>query len=362
MQATNCRCWTVSSRAPAAALPEGRPVSVCGGFDSDVVLRGLDERRIVLTAARRRLQLQVLQGDGRRRRPAVGAGQSADAGARRAAAAGRHAAGRGAGVRSADVAAAPLRRRRPRRLRRAPRQRTRRPLPAQRVVAAPPGHRRRCAGRGVDRRAGLCLQRRAGRTDRPSSRRAAPKPCCTAPACSACRCVPTAARCVSTATWKPPRSARAPSSCWRPSASRRAGRSGSTSWWPARCRTCSACTASPRGRGRRPGRRACAHARRRPAAAGQPSAAARGATCAGLAALEIVQRPDARHRPARCRCIDDPGKRVASIVPGDPPYVVTVDGTRYFEGALLPTGHRIAGIEERQVVLEIHGVRTPLVF
>jgi type III secretion protein D len=53
---------------------------------------------------------------------------------------------------------------------------------------------------------------------------------------------------------------------------------------------------------------------------------------------------------------------VASIVPGDPPYVVTVDGTRYFEGALMSSGHRINKIEEKQVVLEFNGVLTPLVF
>lgn len=80
----------------------------------------------------------------------------------------------------------------------------------------------------------------------------------------------------------------------------------------------------------------------------------------GLAQIEL--RNDPVPQPAPVAAIDDPGKRVASIVPGDPPYVVTVDGTRYFEGALLPTGHRIAGIEERQVVLELNGVRTPLVF
>lgn len=80
----------------------------------------------------------------------------------------------------------------------------------------------------------------------------------------------------------------------------------------------------------------------------------------GLAEIEL--RNDPTPPPAPMAAIDDPGKRVASIVPGDPPYVVTADGTRYFEGALLPTGHRIAGIEERQVVLERNGVKTPLVF
>lgn len=84
----------------------------------------------------------------------------------------------------------------------------------------------------------------------------------------------------------------------------------------------------------------------------------------GLAAIEVRNDPlpvaaaAARATPA----IDDPGKRVSSVVPGDPAYVVTADGTRYFQGALLPTGHRIASIEERRVVLEFNGVQTPLVF
>jgi type III secretion protein D len=80
----------------------------------------------------------------------------------------------------------------------------------------------------------------------------------------------------------------------------------------------------------------------------------------GLVTLEVQNTvPQMQGRPA---VVDDPGKRVASIVPGDPPYVVTVDGTRYFEGALLPSGHRIAAIEEKQVLLEFNGVRTPLIF
>jgi type III secretion protein D len=60
--------------------------------------------------------------------------------------------------------------------------------------------------------------------------------------------------------------------------------------------------------------------------------------------------------------IDDPGKRVTSIVPGDPAYVVTADGTRYFEGALLPTGHRVAAIRDREVLLERNGTKAPLRF
>ena len=81
----------------------------------------------------------------------------------------------------------------------------------------------------------------------------------------------------------------------------------------------------------------------------------------GLTTIE-VRNTAPPQRPSATPVLDDPGKRISSIVAGDPPYVVTSDGTRYFEGALLPTGHRIAGIEEHQVVLELGGVRTPLVF
>ncbi len=80
----------------------------------------------------------------------------------------------------------------------------------------------------------------------------------------------------------------------------------------------------------------------------------------GLTKIEVANTlppPDTRGVP-----INDPGKRLASIAPGDPPYVVTADGTRYFQGAMLPTGHRIAAIDKQQVLLEINGVLTPLPF
>jgi type III secretion protein D len=81
----------------------------------------------------------------------------------------------------------------------------------------------------------------------------------------------------------------------------------------------------------------------------------------GLAQLEIVNNPTPPSGGAT-PVIDEPGKRLSAIVPGAPPYVVTADGTRYFEGALLPTGHRIHRIEQHQVVLELQGVHTPLLF
>jgi type III secretion protein D len=59
---------------------------------------------------------------------------------------------------------------------------------------------------------------------------------------------------------------------------------------------------------------------------------------------------------------DDPGKRIASLVPGEPGYLVTADGSRYFVGALLPTGHRITQIASGHVTLEYHGEQSTLNF
>ena len=59
---------------------------------------------------------------------------------------------------------------------------------------------------------------------------------------------------------------------------------------------------------------------------------------------------------------DDPGKRIASVVPGDPAYLVTADGARYFVGAMLPTGHRITRIDGQHVTLERGGEESTLNF
>ena len=66
--------------------------------------------------------------------------------------------------------------------------------------------------------------------------------------------------------------------------------------------------------------------------------------------------------PAAPPVPDDPNKRIASLVPGEPAYVVTADGARYFVGALLPSGHRIAQIAAQRVVLERDGQQTNLNF
>jgi type III secretion protein D len=59
---------------------------------------------------------------------------------------------------------------------------------------------------------------------------------------------------------------------------------------------------------------------------------------------------------------DDPGKRIASLVPGEPAYIVTADGSRYFIGSMLPTGHKIMQIAAQSVKLERDGQETTLNF
>ena len=70
--------------------------------------------------------------------------------------------------------------------------------------------------------------------------------------------------------------------------------------------------------------------------------------------------PDLKPIPATVN--DDPGKRIASLVAGASAYLVTVDGARYFVGAMLPTGHRIVAIEKTAVALERDGQKTSLKF
>jgi type III secretion protein D len=82
---------------------------------------------------------------------------------------------------------------------------------------------------------------------------------------------------------------------------------------------------------------------------------------AGLRELVVDNEPTTPP-PQNTPVADDPGKRVAAIVPGDSPYVVTADGTRYFVGALLPTGHRVEAIEAHRVVLTRDGRQSQLDF
>jgi len=81
----------------------------------------------------------------------------------------------------------------------------------------------------------------------------------------------------------------------------------------------------------------------------------------GLVQLEPVNDPPPSPPPPETTP-NDPGKRLAAIVPGDPAYVVTVDNTRYFEGAMLPTGHRIVSILSDHIQIERNGEVSDLKF
>lgn len=81
----------------------------------------------------------------------------------------------------------------------------------------------------------------------------------------------------------------------------------------------------------------------------------------GLASLVVTNTAKPLPPPA-VPLPDDPNKRIASLVPGEPGYVVTVDGARYFVGALLPSGHRITQVAPQQVSLERDGQASTLNF
>jgi type III secretion protein D len=82
---------------------------------------------------------------------------------------------------------------------------------------------------------------------------------------------------------------------------------------------------------------------------------------AGLVRLEARNAPPPR-TPSPIPQIDDPGKRISSVVGGEMPYLVTQDGSRYFAGALLPTGHRVIAIDANTVQLEREGQHSRLSF
>src|SRR5690606_14051290 len=81
----------------------------------------------------------------------------------------------------------------------------------------------------------------------------------------------------------------------------------------------------------------------------------------GLEALSVRNTAGPAAPPAP-PVSNDPGKRIASLVAGASAYLVTVDGARYFVGAMLPTGHRIVAIEKTAVALERDGQKTSLKF
>jgi type III secretion protein D len=62
------------------------------------------------------------------------------------------------------------------------------------------------------------------------------------------------------------------------------------------------------------------------------------------------------------RTVADATKKVSTVVAGDPAYIQTVDGARYFAGAIMPSGHRLITIQGDTVFFEKNGRETQLKF
>lgn len=76
----------------------------------------------------------------------------------------------------------------------------------------------------------------------------------------------------------------------------------------------------------------------------------------GLRQLKMVEEL------AEPKTVSEATKRVASVVTGDPPYILTEDGARYFLGALLPSGYYLAAIEGDKILLDRRGKRVVVKF
>jgi len=82
----------------------------------------------------------------------------------------------------------------------------------------------------------------------------------------------------------------------------------------------------------------------------------------GLAGLSVRNQPPAAAATgARPPLQADAGKRITAVVDHtETPYFVTADGSRYFVGALLPSGHRVLQIADQSVTVERDGQLTRL--
>lgn len=81
----------------------------------------------------------------------------------------------------------------------------------------------------------------------------------------------------------------------------------------------------------------------------------------GLGRLTVSNQPPPTAPAARAPLAADPGKRITAVVDdAERPYFVTADGSRYFTGALLPSGHRVVSIADRAVTVERDGQLTRL--
>lgn len=62
------------------------------------------------------------------------------------------------------------------------------------------------------------------------------------------------------------------------------------------------------------------------------------------------------------RSVQDATKKVSTVVGGEPSFIQTVDGARYFPGAVMPSGHRLIAIQGNNVVFEKSGRQTRVAF
>lgn len=82
----------------------------------------------------------------------------------------------------------------------------------------------------------------------------------------------------------------------------------------------------------------------------------------GVGRVRLVDDLPPGDTDGEVRSVSDAAKRVATVVAGDPGYIQTVDGARYFKGATMPSGHVLMGIEEGTVVLARGGKTVRVTF
>ena len=83
-----------------------------------------------------------------------------------------------------------------------------------------------------------------------------------------------------------------------------------------------------------------------------------------LQELELINEPPVKEEevPDTNRLDDIPGKRIVMIVASEPTFIQTEDGSRYFEGSILPSGHLITAILDEKVQLLLDGKQIELSF
>jgi len=82
-----------------------------------------------------------------------------------------------------------------------------------------------------------------------------------------------------------------------------------------------------------------------------------------LVTLNRVNTPPPVKEPEPERTFNElPGKRIKMVVANDPAFILTEDGSRYFIGAILPSGYKIKSIFEKTVQLERDNEIVDLVF